>query len=57
MVLAGWSVWENFDPPQPVKLGLLAASLWLLLAGIVMQYLPLGKPARRRGRHSPDAAK
>ena len=24
VVLAGWSVWENFDPPRPVKLGLLA---------------------------------
>jgi phosphatidylcholine synthase len=40
VVLAGWSVWEHFDPPQPVKLGLLATSLWLLAVGIVMQYLP-----------------
>jgi phosphatidylcholine synthase len=40
VVLAGWSLWENFDPPQPVKLGLLTASLWLTGVGIVMQYLP-----------------
>jgi phosphatidylcholine synthase len=41
VVLAGWSVWENFDPPQAIKLGLLGASLWLLLVGIVMQALPV----------------
>ncbi len=40
LVFAGWSVWESFDPPLPVKLGLAATSLWLLLAGIVMQVLP-----------------
>lgn len=37
VVLAGWSVWTNFDPPAIVKFGLLAASGWLLVAGIVMQ--------------------
>ena len=44
LVLAGWAVWENFDPPLTVKLGLAAASLWLLLAGIAMQYMPIRKP-------------
>ena len=49
LVLAGWSVVENFAPPLPVKLGLAAASLWLLLAGIAMQYLPERKSARSAG--------
>ena len=40
VVLAGWSVWEHFDPPQAVKLGLLASSVWLLFVGIVMQLVP-----------------
>jgi phosphatidylcholine synthase len=37
VVLAGWAVWENFAPPEPVRIGLLAASLWLLLIGVVLQ--------------------
>jgi phosphatidylcholine synthase len=45
VVLAGWSVWASFDPPDPVKLGLLLSSLWLLAAGIIMQIWP-GRPAR-----------
>ena len=49
VVLAGWSVWEHFDPPPPVKLGLLATSLWLLVVGIVMQALPGAEAASRRG--------
>jgi phosphatidylcholine synthase len=40
VVFGGWAVWENFGPPQPVKLGLLAASAWLLVVGIVMQLVP-----------------
>ena len=40
LVFAGWSVWESFGPPLPVKIGLAATSLWLLFAGIVMQVLP-----------------
>lgn len=40
VMLAGWSIWEHFDPPQAVKLGLAATSLWLLLVGIVMQLVP-----------------
>jgi phosphatidylcholine synthase len=40
VVLAGWSVFMNFDPPIAVRLGLLASSLWLLLVGIVMQAFP-----------------
>ena len=49
VVLAAWSVWENFDPPHPVKLGLLASSAWLLLVGMVMQALPERKPAKSAG--------
>jgi phosphatidylcholine synthase len=45
VILGGWSAWANFDPPQAVRLGLLAASLWLLAVGIVMQALPARKPA------------
>ena len=45
LVLAGWAVWENFHPPLTVKLGLAAASLWLLLAGMAMQYMPIRKPS------------
>ncbi len=44
VALAGWSVWDAFDPPGAVKLGLLAASLWILLVGIVMQALPSREP-------------
>jgi phosphatidylcholine synthase len=44
VILGGWSAWASFDPPQPVRLGLLIASLWLITVGIVMQVLP----ARRR---------
>ena len=44
MALAGWSVWAHFDPPDLVKVGLLATSLWLVLAGIVMQLFPARRP-------------
>ncbi|MBP7241579.1 CDP-alcohol phosphatidyltransferase family protein [Amaricoccus sp.] len=40
VILAGWSVWDVFEPPGPVKVGLLVTSLWLLLVGIVMQAIP-----------------
>jgi phosphatidylcholine synthase len=40
VVLGAWAVWANFEPPQAVKLGLLAASVWLLVVGIVMQLVP-----------------
>jgi phosphatidylcholine synthase len=40
VILAGWSIWDAFDPPGAVKVGLLATSLWLLLVGIVMQAFP-----------------
>ena len=40
VVLGGWSVWESFEPPQAVRLGLLASSVWLLVVGIVMQLVP-----------------
>jgi phosphatidylcholine synthase len=39
VILGGWSIWTNFDPPGFVKAGLLLASLWLILVGIVMQVL------------------
>lgn len=39
-LLAAWSVAAQFDPPDAVRLGLLVASLWLLLVGIVMQIVP-----------------
>ena len=48
VLLAGWSIWSHFDPPAPVKLGLLASSVWLVAVGIVMQFLP--PPAMTRGR-------
>jgi phosphatidylcholine synthase len=44
VVLAGWSLWENFDPPDPVKLGLFVTSVWLICVGIVMQRLPEKAP-------------
>lgn len=47
IILAGWSVWENFEPPQAVRFGLLGTSLWLLLAGIVMQVFPERAPVER----------
>jgi phosphatidylcholine synthase len=46
VVLAGWSVWAAFDPPMPVKLGLAATSLWLLVVGIAMQWFPLKRRVR-----------
>jgi phosphatidylcholine synthase len=46
VVLAGWSVWDVFDPPGLVKAGLFVTSLWLLFAGIVMQVFPARRPAR-----------
>ena len=56
LLLAGWSVWEQFQPPEPVRLGLLASSLWLLLAGIAMQYLPLRRPgAKQKNRPAPGS--
>jgi len=45
VVLGGWSVWAEFEPPQAVKLGLLATSLWLLFVGIAMQAFPERQPA------------
>jgi phosphatidylcholine synthase len=44
VVLAGWSVWEAFAPPGWVKLGLLATSLWLVGAGLLMQAFPRQRP-------------
>ena len=41
VVLGGWSVWAEFEPPLAVKLGLLATSVWLLFVGIVMQARPV----------------
>jgi phosphatidylcholine synthase len=47
VVLAGWSVVEAFAPPAPVKLGLAATSLWLMVAGVAMQLWP-ARPAPER---------
>lgn len=47
VMLAGWSAWENFDPPQTVRYGLLAASVWLLSIGIVMQVVSDNRPKVR----------
>ena len=45
VVLAGWSVWEHFDPPQAVKARARVTSLWLLAVGVVMQVVPARSPA------------
>jgi phosphatidylcholine synthase len=45
VILGGWSVWAEFEPPLAVKFGLLATSLWLMCVGIVMQALPVRRPA------------
>ncbi len=55
VMLAAWSVWENFDPPQAVKLALLSSSLWLLAVGIVMQLVPERQPASAAVRDAPGA--
>jgi phosphatidylcholine synthase len=46
VVLAGWSIWTHFDPPGPVKLGLLLSSVWLIVTGIIMQFLPVRPPVK-----------
>lgn len=43
--LAGWSVWERFEPGDVARIGLLVSSVWLLLVGIVMQVFPARKAA------------
>ena len=49
VLFATWSVWDNFDPPELVKLALLATSLWTLFVGMVMQAFPERKPASSAG--------
>ena len=39
-VCAGWAAWGNFDPESFAGIGLLATSVYLLLAGIAQQALP-----------------
>ena len=41
VVLAGWSAFMHFSPPEMVQVGLLATSVWLLFVGIVMQAMPV----------------
>ena len=51
VVFGAWSVWDYFDPPALVKLGLLAASIWLLLVGnrhAVAARASAAPPARER---------
>lgn len=40
VILGAWSVWDHFDPHAIVKAGLLASSIWLLFAGMLMQIIP-----------------
>jgi phosphatidylcholine synthase len=47
-VLAAWGVWLNFDLPGLPHLLLLATSIWLLLAGIAMQIIPVKPQAESR---------
>ena len=41
-LLAFWAAWVAFDPPEVVLWGLVATSLYLLLAGIAQQVFPAG---------------
>lgn len=50
---AGWSAWENFDPPQACRTGLIVTSLWLVCVGLVMQGLAAREPAARPRVGSP----
>ncbi|WP_340107213.1 CDP-alcohol phosphatidyltransferase family protein [Pikeienuella sp. HZG-20] len=43
VAFAGWACWEHFDQPFICTLGLMAASLYLLLAGVAQQALGLGR--------------
>ena len=36
---AGWAAWDGFDTPAIVDWGLIATSLWLVLAGAVQQVI------------------
>jgi phosphatidylcholine synthase len=45
---AGWSAWEGFDPPLACKVGLVAASAWILCIGLVMQAFPTREERRER---------
>jgi len=59
VLLAGWSVWDAFAPPQAVKYGLLASSAYLLGVGMVMQALARigsrdGEPAMEARRQGND---
>ncbi len=46
VVLAGWSIATDFNPPAWVKLGLLLTSGWLMFIGIVMQRFPAAGAGR-----------
>ena len=48
VILAGWSVSSNFAPPGLVKSGLLVTSVWLIVVGMIMQYLPARSARRSR---------
>lgn len=49
LVCAVWSARAGFEPPLACRLGLAATSLWLLLAGVMMQIFPRGERASRAG--------
>ena len=40
VVFAGWAAWVDFDPQSWAHWGLVATSLYLVLAGIVQQIIP-----------------
>lgn len=46
-LLAAWSVAVDMDPPAVIRAALLVTSLWLLVAGIVMQIIPERNEGRR----------
>ena len=39
-VFAGWAAWEGFEQPEFVTWGLIATSLYLMVAGIAQQVVP-----------------
>ncbi|MEM9523901.1 MAG: phosphatidylcholine synthase, partial [Pseudomonadota bacterium] len=38
---AGWAAWVDFDPQSWAHWGLVVTSIYLLLAGIVQQLIPI----------------
>lgn len=53
LAFAGWAIATNFDPPPIARAGLVATSLWLLLAGALMQLAEELGHRRRAPRADP----